>query len=161
MDLSHGEELKEHKKKEDNHLDRKVPRKLGYFKDAIEIKYGETQHNYGWQNDDIPIRKYITRLATCDANGNNQYDFENFYEKRVYATQTFITIYYYYIFLSYEAKSLERIFDATYDDTMEKITYINFTDYDLSGVTNFENAFRGMVRLQTIVFPKKKYTQKM
>ena len=158
MDLIHGEVLKESKKVDKDNLNRKGLRKLeepGY----IKINFASERITYwgAMKNTKLSNWKLINKIVERkDNNPNiNNYDPDIFYD-RPNGEWAFWGMYNYTLYFSEETKTLTDLFDGGKDNGIKELSMIDLTEFDISVITSFENAFRDLPKLQKIIFPTNK-----
>ena len=159
VDMIHGNALKNQKQLQNNHLDKKFQRKLSrqdceksqrciipYVAEIVSYDYGFINSNiYPASRENIEsiisVSSTSGKISNKNIKGDMQLD--------GYSTHT------HFVFFQSETNTLEDIFNGEKDKLLAgDLQYLDLTNFDMSKITSFKNAFSNLRQLQSITFSK-------
>ena len=161
IDIIVGNTFDNLKKVQKNNLDTKFSRKLGSpGRIIVAFKLDKNNFDCGlgstFKKNQHPSRKFVSdlkyRIGKDDAWAYSMGDSDKCYNIN--------TGYDYLFYFSEETNSLEDIFGSGLSEEFKKyLCVVDLTEFDISVVTSFKNAFSNLPNLQIIIFPTNTMTK--
>lgn len=151
IDFISGNELKNLKKIQNNNLDTKFSRKLDSpGRIRVEFTSGEefecNLESTFKTEDKHPSRKFVSEV-------NRRFKKRESKMENRDMCQGFTTNNEYLFYFSQETNSLEDLFNSLDENFRNRFYVLDLTDFDISVITSFKNAFSNLPNLQRIIFP--------